>query len=117
MKPIMPLKPCFGCPWTKDSLVSPERVRDIVKGLRKKNTHFTCHKAQTEPKLKGDTIVCRGYFDHEFLLRGTGNLMRIYMRLGGVTEVDFTRYDKRARKTFTTHREIEAATRKPRRRS
>jgi len=101
---IMPKKPCFGCPWTKDSLVSKERVRDIVEDLRERDVHFICHKKLTEKALKKETVVCRGYYDHEFLLRGTGNLMRIYMRIGGVLEVDFTKYDKKARKSLTPHR-------------
>ncbi len=97
-KPVMPKKPCFGCPWTKDSIVEADTLRSIVEGLRKDDVHFICHKKQTEPELHDTTVVCRGYFDGEFLKRGTGNLMRIYMRLGGVTEVDFTKYDRRAKK-------------------
>lgn len=57
-------KPCQNCLLSKDRIVPPDRVKEIIDGCNnpkdnKHHTHFTCHKASME----GEDICCSKFFD------------------------------------------------------
>lgn len=72
--------PCFGCPFTKDSIVSPERVKSIVQECRADDVHFNCHKS-TYGDTSVTSVVCGGYYQSVYLTTGAGQLVRIMERL------------------------------------
>lgn len=51
----------------------------ILKGCKKKDTHFICHKAT----IAGEEVVCKGFFDTQ-----TSQMIRIAGRLNMIKEVD-----------------------------
>lgn len=61
-------KKCDQCLFSKDRIVRPGRVADIISQCRAKDTHFICHKS--------DDVVCRGFYDTQ-----TSQLIRIAQRL------------------------------------
>lgn len=76
-------RPCFGCPFTASSIVSPERREDIEKECRRKDSHFICHKQSTMPEVipKHTTMVCTGYLNSMYRTEGIGQGIRIWERL------------------------------------
>jgi hypothetical protein len=55
----------------------------MVEGAVDDGTYITCH--STLPGMSGEqAAVCRGFFDAH---ADRSNLMRVYMRLGGFTDV------------------------------
>lgn len=50
---------CKNCLLSPDSIVSPERRKEIIQGCVAKQTHFQCHKATIE----GKDILCKSFFD------------------------------------------------------
>ncbi len=50
---------CNQCLLSKNRIVSASRVKEIINGCVKKQTHFICHKASIE----GKDILCKTYFD------------------------------------------------------
>lgn len=50
---------CNECLTTKSRIVSGERAAEIVKGCRRDDVHFQCHKGS----LAGVNIHCRGVHD------------------------------------------------------
>ncbi len=67
---------CNQCLFGKDKIVSNRRRAEILRGLRRDDNHFICHKAQ----IAGQDIACRGDWDQN----GCGQLGRIMGRLGGI---------------------------------
>jgi len=50
---------CKNCLLSKDRIVSVKRVKEIINGCAKDQTHFICHKAS----LNDEEIVCKTFFD------------------------------------------------------
>ena len=50
---------CSECLYGKDKIVSDERRREILTGVRKDDDWFVCHKAT----LAGRSVQCRGDYD------------------------------------------------------
>ena len=50
---------CDQCLFSKNRIVSAERVREILSDCRKDETHFICHKAS----IAGANVCCRSFFD------------------------------------------------------
>lgn len=82
--PMMWDRPCFGCPFTASSIVSTERVRDVIDTCTVKDCHFTCHK-DAEGNVDAGTkqVLCRGYYDTLYKKTGVGQYTRIVERFGG----------------------------------
>jgi hypothetical protein len=101
-------RPCPGCPFTADSIVSPARVRNIVEDARRNDAHFICHKSVEGPTLVERLpreMTCRGFLDAVHQKDGTGNLLRIIGRLGGFVEYELTPEEEhRAATTLTPYR-------------
>jgi len=66
---------CDQCLFSKNRIVSSKRMKDILQGCARKDTHFICHKATIENK----DVVCRGFFDNR-----TSQLIRIAGRLNAI---------------------------------
>jgi hypothetical protein len=52
-------KPCDQCLFSKDRIVSAERVREILAECERDDVHFTCHKAT----IAGRDVCCRTFYD------------------------------------------------------
>lgn len=77
-------EPCSQCPFMGSDIVRPGRVKDILRTLVRKDTHFVCHKT-----LKTEEAACAGYWT--LMLKGKahpGQMVRIAERLNCVTFVD-----------------------------
>ena len=72
---------CGNCLLSKDSIVSPERRKEIIGGCIKKQTHFICHKASIE----GKEILCKTFFDK---FGHYSQMVRIAERLNMIDEVE-----------------------------
>jgi hypothetical protein len=72
-------KQCDQCLFSKNRIVSAKRMKDILQGCARKDTHFICHKGTIENK----DIVCRGFFENR-----TSQLIRIACRLNAIKFVD-----------------------------
>lgn len=68
-------KPCDQCLFSKNRIVSGERMKQILNDCKRNDTHFVCHKAT----IAGKEVCCRGFYDTQ-----TSNLIRISQRLGMV---------------------------------
>lgn len=78
---------CKNCLLSPDSIVSPKRRNEIIKGCTKNQTHFICHKAS----IQGKDIVCKTFFDK---LGHVSQMVRIAGRLGMIEYVDQTESEK-----------------------
>jgi hypothetical protein len=75
-------RPCYGCPFSATSIVSPARVRDIRRGCVRDDRHFVCHKSTSTMNLTpGRQVVCGGYWRAVYLKTGAGQWLRIAQRL------------------------------------
>lgn len=72
-------KPCNQCLFSKDRIVSAQRVREILNDCKREGRHFTCHKAT----MQGRDVCCRSFYDTR-----TSNMARIAQRLRMVEFVD-----------------------------
>lgn len=70
---------CNECLFTKDKIVSKERVSSILKSCRNNDNHFICHKAS----IDGKDTCCYGFYRTQ-----TTNMIRISQRLNMVEFVD-----------------------------
>jgi len=50
---------CDQCLFSKNRVVSKERMAQIVKQCRENDNHFECHKAS----IAGLRVMCRGFYD------------------------------------------------------
>lgn len=111
-------KPCPGCPFTADSIVSPERTKEIAENARRTDGNFICHKSVPGPTRNlrlPEGMTCRGFFDSVHSKDGTGQVLRIIGRLGGFKEVALTEEEiAAARASITPYREQRAPTRRTR---
>jgi len=85
---------CKNCLLSKDSIVSPNRRKEIITGCVKDQSYFVCHKATQE----GKDIVCRTYFDK---LGQHSQMIRIAERLGMIEFVEQQEHEK-----LITHSEM-----------
>ena len=67
---------CNQCLFTKNRVVSKERMLDVVEQTLKQNTYFECHKAT----IQKQDVCCKGYWDR---YKDHFTLGRIIQRLGG----------------------------------
>lgn len=74
-------KQCDQCLLSPNRVVRKERVADVLKNCRKKDSHFICHKAT----IAGHEVVCRGFYDSQ-----TSQMIRIAQRLNAIEFVDPT---------------------------
>lgn len=72
-------KQCDQCLFSKDRIVSSNRMKDILNDCRRQDTHFVCHKSSME----GGSVCCKGFYDTQ-----TSNLIRIMQRLNGIEFVE-----------------------------
>lgn len=72
---------CKNCLLSPDAIVSPSRVKDIIQGCVKKQTHFQCHKAT----MRGEDVLCKTFFDK---LGQHSQMVRIAERLNMVEFID-----------------------------
>ena len=70
---------CDQCLFSKNRIVSAKRMKEIVTGCRRKDTHFECHKGT----IDGKEVVCYGFYS-----RFTSQMIRIAGRLGMIKFVD-----------------------------
>lgn len=72
---------CQNCLLSPDAIVSPARIRGILKECRQQQTHFICHKAS----MKGEETVCAEWYRTQGPL---SQMVRIAQRLGVVEFVE-----------------------------
>lgn len=80
-------EPCKNCLLSKNSIVSPKRIKEIIKGCTKKQTFFTCHKAS----MNDEEICCKTFYD---TLGHVSQLIRIAERLKCVKVVKMPKHEK-----------------------
>jgi hypothetical protein len=85
---------CKNCLLSPDSIVSPERRKDIIKKCNKEQSFFICHKAS----FNGDDICCKTFYEK---LGHVSQLVRIAERLNAITFVDQPEHEK-----LPTHKEM-----------
>lgn len=72
---------CKNCLLSPDSIVSPNRRREIINNCVSKSSHFICHKAS----MRDEDVCCKTFYDE---LGHTVNLIRIAQRLNMVEFVE-----------------------------
>lgn len=73
---------CQNCLFSEDSIVSPERRKDIVQSCKSNQSFFVCHKSS----IQGDEdVCCKKFFD---TLGHFSQMIRIAERLGCVQVID-----------------------------
>jgi len=86
---------CKNCLLSEDRIVSPKRVKGIIKDCVEKQTHFICHKAT----LKDDEeIVCSAFFK---TMGHKSQMVRIAERLNVLEFVEQSDSEK-----LVTHKEM-----------
>ena len=50
---------CTECLFTKDRIVRPGRMKELVQSCRQDDTFFECHKGT----LAGEPVCCKGFWD------------------------------------------------------
>lgn len=69
-------KQCDQCLYSKKRIVSKARMLQIVRGCRRDDRHFICHKHS----MVGADVMCRGQYDTQ----PPPQMLRIAERLGMV---------------------------------
>jgi hypothetical protein len=72
-------KKCDQCLFSKDRIVSGERMAEILRDCEREDLHFECHKGS----IAGRNVVCRGFYDQK-----TSKAIRFAQWLGVVKFVD-----------------------------
>lgn len=78
---------CKNCLLSPDSIVSPERRKEIIDGCAKKQSYFICHKSS----MKDGQVVCRTFFDK---LGHISQMIRIAERLNAIEFVEQSDHEK-----------------------
>lgn len=52
-------KQCDQCLFSKNKIVEPKRVKEILEKCERDSTHFICHKGS----IADMNVVCKGFFD------------------------------------------------------
>lgn len=73
--------PCANCLLSPDSIVSPERRREILGKCAAEQSYFICHKATEQ----GEEIVCKTFYDK---MGHISQMVRIAERLNVLTFVE-----------------------------
>jgi hypothetical protein len=73
---------CSQCLFSKNKIVSNNRMKSIINACIYNDTFFICHKTQVTGS--NEQICCRGFWDK---YKNNFNLGRISQRLGTVQEV------------------------------
>jgi len=79
--------PCQNCLLSKDRIVSNKRAIEIIKGCKKDQTYFVCHKAS----MNGKEIVCHTFYK---TLGFYSQLIRIAERLNAILFVKHENNEK-----------------------
>lgn len=80
-------QPCKNCLFSQDAIVSPARRKEILDGIKKKQSWFACHKS-TERK---ENIMCRTFYDQ---LGFYSQMVRIAERLNQVEFVEMPEHER-----------------------
>lgn len=80
-------KPCYNCLLSKNAIVPPQRVKEIIEQCKEDQTHFICHKSS----IKGGNICCKKFYDQ---LGHVSNMIRVCERLGAIKFVDHSDNEK-----------------------
>ena len=83
---------CESCIFGDHSPVSKARFASLSRQWKARDSHQVCHQSAAwdvdepddEPPMD-EQYVCRGFYDRVFMVRGTGQLLRIMERLGGIS--------------------------------
>lgn len=86
---------CGNCLLSADSIVSPDRRREIIKDCTQTQSHFICHKAT----MNGEDVCCKTFYDK---LGHVSQMVRIAERLNCVEFVSQPDSEK-----LISHKEIE----------
>lgn len=78
---------CNNCLLSPDRIVSAKRVKQIVTGCKRDQTHFICHKAS----IKNEEVLCKTFFDQFGYF---SQMVRIAGRLNMIQFVDQTDTEK-----------------------
>lgn len=78
---------CKNCLLSKNSIVSPERRKEIIEGCAREQNHFICHKASMDDQ----EILCKTFFDK---LGHHSQMVRIAQRLDMIEFVDQPEHEK-----------------------
>jgi len=78
---------CGNCLLSSDSIVSPDRRKEILKETFREGSHFICHKAS----MKEEDVCCKKFYDS---FGDRSQMVRIAERLGAVKFVDQTDNEK-----------------------
>jgi hypothetical protein len=70
---------CDQCLFSKNRIVSKERMVSILRDCQKKDTHFVCHKAT----IAEQEVVCAGFYETQ-----TSQMIRIAGRLNMIKFVN-----------------------------
>lgn len=66
-------------------------MRELAKEWERQDTHQICHhfgSGGDDDALEGENVVCRGFYETQFLEKGTGQLLRIAARLNLIEFVE-----------------------------
>lgn len=79
-------KQCKNCLFSKDRLVSPKRMQQIIRECVQKQSYFICHcdTEHGEENAEGG-VCCRGFFDS---MGQVSQMIRIATRLNMIRFVD-----------------------------
>ena len=79
---------CKNCLFSKEALVNPERIKEIIKTCLEEKTHFVCHKSTMQDD---QGICCRGFYD----IHGDEvDKIQVFKRLNLVEFIAFTENEK-----------------------
>ena len=72
---------CQNCLLSKDSIVSPQRRKEILSEITQTQSYFICHKSSMNGEGKESEICCRKFYDS---LGHVSQMVRIAERLNVV---------------------------------
>lgn len=72
---------CNNCLLSKDSIVSPNARKEIIKDCARKQTFFICHKAS----IKNEETCCKTFYDK---LGHIAQIIRIAQRINAVEFIE-----------------------------
>lgn len=76
---------CNECLFGPNKIVSDTRKRQLLADIRRRDSHFICHKAS----LRDEDVCCAGFYATQ-----TSNLIRIAGRLKAIEFVDVEAQEK-----------------------
>lgn len=91
-------KSCNNCLLSKDSIVSPERRKDILDTCKEKQIHFICHLSSIE----GGQVCCKKFFDE---MGNLSRMIRLCKEFKLIKEIEMP--ESKDKDGFISHNEIE----------